>query len=572
MGQQTKAMKTIRQHIFRLFIVSLFPISVFAGTDTLTKPYPSPELKRMSNDIVRLSADEMEGREPGTAGEKLAYEYIIRELYSAGVAPAGKDGFLQPFTFNAGYYAGTNNKLRIGKVELEMKKDFFPLAYSSNGSFAGKTINIKHGIAAPGRDDYREMNVKGMAVVMEFGMPSDIDPHSKLSAYAEIRTRIDSAAARGASVVIFVNSDTATVNPTGKYSNRITASSIPVVFVNAEASGKLKPKTSVMVEGKTEILKNEKTAHNVIGLIDNQAEHTIVIGAHYDHLGYGNDASLYRGAEKAIHNGADDNASGTAGLLELGRVLKSSQLKSNNYLLIAFSAEELGLLGSAHMVKHLPVSIESINCMINMDMIGRLKKEDPLLLVHGVGTSPVWKTAIESIKPDGMRVKTSESGMGPSDHASFYLRDIPVLHFFSGTHDDYHKPSDDADKINFEGQLDIINYIMEVIAVVNNNDGKMPFTKTNDNNNEDTPRFKVTLGVVPDYGFDGKGMRIDGVSDGKPAKKAGLLAGDVVVKIGEHDVTDMMGYMKALGRFSKGDKTTVTFMRNGESKTAEIEF
>ncbi|MFN5323324.1 MAG: M20/M25/M40 family metallo-hydrolase [Bacteroidota bacterium] len=565
-------MKPIKKLFFSLFVVLSLPFVVSANSDTLTRPYPAPQLKRMTNDIVRLSADDMEGREPGTAGEKLAYEYIINELYNAGVAPAGKEGFLQPFTFNAGSYASANNRMRIGKKELEMKKDFFPLAYSANASFAGKSVKIKHGIAAPGRDDYRDVNVKGLAVVMEFGLPSDVDPHSKLAAYAEIRTRIDSAAARGAVAVIFINSDTATADPTGKYSNRITQTGLPVVFLNREAAAVFKSAKPVDVEGKTEILKNEKTAHNVIGLIDNQAEHTIVIGAHYDHLGYGNEASLYRGAEKAIHNGADDNASGTAGLLEIARVLKSSQLKNNNYLLVAFSAEELGLLGSAHLVKHLPVSVEYINCMLNMDMIGRLKKEDPLLLVHGVGTSPVWKTAIESIKPDGMRVKTSESGMGPSDHASFYLRDIPVLHFFSGTHDDYHKPSDDSDKINFEGQLAIIEYIMEILAVVNNNDGKIAFTKTNDNNSEETPRFKVTLGVVPDYGFDGKGMRIDGVSDGKPAKKAGMLAGDIVVKIGEHDVTDMMGYMKALGRFSKGEKATVTFLRNGETKTAEVEF
>ncbi|MFM7766865.1 MAG: M28 family metallopeptidase, partial [Bacteroidota bacterium] len=364
-------------------------------------------------------------------------------------------------------------------------------------------------------------NVKGKVVVMESANPADIDPHSKMSAYADLRTRIDSAAARGAIAVIFINSDTTSDNPSGKYSNRVTPTALPVVFVNRDAAAALKANKPVDVEGKTEILKNEKTALNVIGLIDNQAPTTVVIGAHYDHLGYGGESSLYRGSEKAIHNGADDNASGTAGLLELARLLKNSNFKSNNYLLVAFSAEEIGLLGSAHLVKHLPVPVENINCMLNMDMIGRLKKEDPVLLVHGAGTSPFWKDALAGIKTEGMRIKTSESGMGPSDHASFYLRDIPVLHFFSGTHDDYHKPSDDYDKINFEGKAMIIDYIMQVIAAIDGSDSKLAFTKTNDNNNEDTPRFKVTLGVVPDYGFDGKGMRIDGVSEGKPAKKAG---------------------------------------------------
>ena len=566
-------MKHLKQLLLLWIALGLSVSSqAISGTDTLTRPYSAPQVKRITTDIVTLSADEMEGREPGTKGEQLAYEYIINQLYNAGVAPAGKDGFLQPFTFNAGSYAGENNKLRIGKTEFGLKKDFYPLAYSANNSFQGKTVSIKHGIAAPGRDDYNNVNVKGRVVVMESGYPADINPHSKLAAYADLRTRIDSAAARGAVGVIFINSDTTAENPSSNYSNRITPTALPVVFVLGEKSAQLFAGKPLDVQGRTEIIKNEKTAHNVIGIIDNQAQYTVVIGAHYDHLGYGNEASLYRGKEKAIHNGADDNASGTAGLLELARILKSSSLKNNNYVLVAFSAEELGLLGSAHMVKHLPIPVGNINCMLNMDMIGRLKKEDPLLFVHGVGTSPVWKAAVESIKPDGMRVKTSESGMGPSDHASFYLRDIPVLHFFSGTHDDYHKPSDDADKINYEGQADILEYIMEVLVAVDRNEGKLAFTKTNDNNNEDTPRFKVTLGVVPDYGFDGKGMRIDGVSDGKPAKQAGMLAGDVVIKIGEHDVTDMMGYMKALSRFTKGEKTTVTFLRNGETKSAEITF
>ena len=224
--------------------------------------------------------------------------------------------------------------------------------------------------------------MKGKVVVMESANPSDIDPHSKMSAYADLRTRIDSAAARGAIGVIFVNSDTTADNPSGKYSNRITPTSLPVVFVTRDAASALKANKPIDVEGKTEILKNEKTALNIIGLIDNQATNTIVIGAHYDHLGYGTESSQYRGQEKAIHNGADDNASGTAGLLELARLLKNSELKNNNYLIVAFSAEEIGLLGSAHLVKHLPVPSEQINCMINMDMIGRLKKEDPLLLVN----------------------------------------------------------------------------------------------------------------------------------------------------------------------------------------------
>ncbi|MFZ9943148.1 MAG: PA domain-containing protein, partial [Bacteroidia bacterium] len=267
----------ISKTLFSLFLLGLFVSnSIASGIDTLVRPYPAPQIKRLSADIIRLSSDEMEGREPGTNGEKLASEYIIQEFFSAGVAPAGKDGFLQPFTFNAGSYAGVNNQMTIGKTKLELKKDYYPLAYSANAAFKGKTIHIKHGIAAPGRDDYRELNVKGKVVVMESANPSDIDPHSKMSAYADLRTRIDSAAARGAIGVIFVNSDTTADNPSGKYSNRITPTSLPVVFVTRDAASALKANKPIDVEGKTEILKNEKTALNVIGLIDNQAANTIV--------------------------------------------------------------------------------------------------------------------------------------------------------------------------------------------------------------------------------------------------------------------------------------------------------
>jgi Zn-dependent M28 family amino/carboxypeptidase len=290
---------------------------------------------------------------------------------------------------------------------------------------------------------------------MEYGFPEGIDPHSRLAEFADIRTRIDSAEAKGAIAVIFVNTDKKTEDPSTTYSNRITASKIPVVFVKMEVATELNGAKSVTVTGNTEILKNEKTGNNVLGYIDNHAPQTIVIGAHYDHLGYGIEGSLYRGETKEIHNGADDNASGTAALIEIARLLKGSSYTGSNYLFIAFSGEEMGLLGSNFLVKHLPLAKEQINYMLNMDMVGRIKPDEAVLLINGVGTSPEWKTAMAQINVEGLKIKTTESGVGPSDHTSFYLQDIPVLHFFSGTHSDYHKPSDDADKINYKGERDI---------------------------------------------------------------------------------------------------------------------
>ena len=310
------------------------------------------------------------------------------------------------------------------------------------------------------------------------------------------------------------------------------------------------------------------TGRNVIGFIDNEAENTIVIGAHYDHLGMGDEGSLHRG-ETMVHNGADDNASGVAVMLHLAdRLLEGNT--NNNYLFIAFSGEEMGLLGSNYFVKNPTIDIAKVNYMINMDMVGRLKKNKSLA-VYGTGTTPIWKETVEKANSkDKFNLKLNESGVGPSDHTSFYLQDIPVLHFFTGQHVDYHKPSDDFEKLNYEGMLQISDYIFRIISDVNTQ-GKLAFTKTV-NESDDVPRFKVTLGVIPDYLFDGKGMRIDGISENRPAQKAGLQKGDVVVQLGTHEVTDMKSYMRALSKFENGDETTVKVDRAGTIIEVKIAF
>lgn len=308
------------------------------------------------------------------------------------------------------------------------------------------------------------------------------------------------------------------------------------------------------------------TGKNVIGFVNNKAENTIIIGAHFDHLGYGAEGSLHRG-ESAIHNGADDNASGVAVLLNLASRLKAKNT-NNNYLFIAFSGEEMGLLGSNYFVKNPTIDTKKANYMINMDMVGRLK-QDSTLAVYGVGTSPILKQTLRAHN-DKFKLIQKESGVGPSDHTSFYNADIPVLHFFTGQHEDYHKPSDDFEKLNYEGMQRISDYIYAVINDLDNN-GKLPFRKTK-NESEEVPRFKVGLGVIPDYLFDGKGMRIDGVSEERPAQKAGLQKGDIVVKLGDYEITDMMTYMKALATFAKGNSTKVVVDRNGEKIKVEIKF
>ena len=329
-----------------------------------------------------------------------------------------------------------------------------------------------------------------------------------------------------------------------------------------------KPKTNPHDEVKFDVNGDGTiTGNNVIGFLDNKAENTIIIGAHFDHLGFGGEGSLYRDAIKAVHNGADDNASGVAVLLNLAAKLKDKNTK-NNYLFMAFSGEEMGLLGSNYFVKNPTIDIKKVSYMINMDMVGRMKK-DSTLAVYGTGTSPIFKQVLKSYNTN-FKLVQQESGVGPSDHTSFYLADIPVLHFFTGQHEDYHKPSDDSEKLNYDGMKLISEYIFNIISDLDDN-GKLAFRKTV-NESESTPRFKVGLGVIPDYLYDGKGMRVDGVSEGKAAQKAGLKKGDIIVQLGDSTITNMMSYMRALSIFKEGDKTSVIVKRGGKEVTKEIGF
>ncbi len=328
-----------------------------------------------------------------------------------------------------------------------------------------------------------------------------------------------------------------------------------------------KPKTNP--HGKAQFVETQQdstiTGVNVVGFLDNKAENTIIIGAHFDHLGYGIEGTLHRGEDNAIHNGADDNASGVAMMLHLAEKLKGKN-KHNNYLFISFSGEEMGLLGSNYFAKNATIDLDKVNYMLNMDMVGRLK-QDSTLAVYGVGTSPMFSQVVSANNKDFKIIK-KESGVGPSDHTSFYLADVPVLHFFTGQHEDYHKPTDDADKLNYEGMEKVANYILAIITDLDDN-GKMAFRKTK-NESENNPKFKVTLGVVPDYMYDKAGMKIDGVTDGKPAQVAGMKKGDIVMKVGDLEIVDMMSYMKALSNFEKGQKTKVVVIRDGKEVTLDV--
>lgn len=317
-------------------------------------------------------------------------------------------------------------------------------------------------------------------------------------------------------------------------------------------------------------LVKEINGKNVVGFIDNGAANTIIIGAHYDHLGWGDENSLWTG-ERAIHNGADDNASGVSAMLELARKLKANSTSTNkyNYLFIAFSGEEKGLWGSNYFSKNSTIDLNTVNCMLNMDMVGRLNAERALS-ISGTGTSPEFENWLSKSNKSKFKLLFDKSGIGPSDHSSFYNVGIPVLHFFTGQHSDYHKPSDDYDKINYDGLKDVVDFMYAMCVEMNAHD-KLTFTKTVDPKPTNSS-FKVTLGVMPDYMFSGEGMRIDGVKENRPAALAGLKQGDVVVRLGANKILDMSSYMEALGKFNEGDSTEVEFIREGKSIVAPVTF
>jgi len=292
--------------------------------------------------------------------------------------------------------------------------------------------------------------------------------------------------------------------------------------------------------------------------------------SHYDHLGFGDDQnSLEANPKGKIHNGADDNASGVAGVIELARYFSNSKSKSN-YLFLCFSGEELGLIGSKKFVDNSDFEPAKINAMINMDMIGRLNDSTKKLMVYGVGTSPSFVNNVENANTY-FKLVLDSSGVGPSDHTSFYLKNIPVLHFFTGQHPDYHKPSDDLEKINFVGEQKVLEYIIDIVKKIDT-EPKLEFKKTRDSNNDNAPKFKVTLGIMPDYSFEGKGVKVDGVSDNKPAFNAGVKKGDIIIKLGNLEVTDMRSYMQGLADSKKGDTKELVVKRNGKDELLKVTF
>lgn len=512
--------------------------------------------------ISYLADDKLEGRRAGSAGEKLAMEYIADQFKNLGLTPRGTDGFFQPFDIQEGKQVKEGTSFTINGTALQLEKDFFPFAFS-----ALKDIEGSPAIAL------QEADMPWFVDLKEILSDNQHNPHFDLTEY--IRTNSRKAYDKGATAIIVYNTSSIDDKLSFDAKDKSPLTAIPVVYVKKDAAKKFffDPTATLNITLKVAIGEKSRTGHNVVAYLDNGAASTVVLGAHFDHLGYGEDGnSMLRTGEKLIHNGADDNASGTAALLELARILKASKDKNSNYLFLAFSGEELGLFGSKYYTEHPTVELKNVNYMINMDMVGRMNDSTHMLTVGGYGTSPEWATVINTAdKKLPFGIKIDSSGSGPSDHTSFYRKDIPVLFFFTGQHKDYHRPTDDADRINYVGELYVINYIESIITKLNKQNKKLAFTKTRETQ-VSTSSFKVTMGIMPDYTYPGEGVRADGVTDGRPAAKAGLKTGDVIIQLGPHKVNSVESYMQALNSFSKGEKTKVKFKRGNEVKEAEVQF
>ncbi|MEQ1676417.1 MAG: M20/M25/M40 family metallo-hydrolase [Chitinophagaceae bacterium] len=419
----------------------------------------SQTLDNLKAHIQYLADDKLEGRRTGTQGEELAMNYISSQFKAIGLLPKGIEYYPQSFVVNDGKKIDGTTEFIINGDTLATGKDFFPFPFSPDA-----------GIEALPAIAVQEADMPWFFDLKETLEENKSNPHFDLPDY--IRTNSKKAKDRGASAVILYNSSAIDDKLAFDKKDRSEQLSIPVVYV-AKAPAKkhfTDNGATLNIKLRTGISEMNRIGHNVIGYIDNKAATTVILGAHYDHLGYGEDGnSRNTSHEPAIHNGADDNASGTAALIELARKLKTSKATNNNYLFIAFSGEELGLFGSKYFTENPTIDLKTVNYMINMDMVGRLNDSTKVLTIGGYGTSPVWPEVINKDYFDSpndnkktaptLIIKTDSSGTGPSDHTSFYRKDIPVLFYFTGLHSDYHKPTDDADKVNYYGEAKIIQHI-----------------------------------------------------------------------------------------------------------------
>lgn len=564
--------------------------------------------ERLMPHIRYLASDELEGRLAGSPGAEKAARYIAEQFARRNLLPAGDGGsYFQEFSFVSGVRLGSDNALEVawgkggslsqagGRSDLEPGSDFTPVSFSLSGRFEGAAQFVGYGISAPSLqyDDYRDTDAKGKFVFVSRYGPEGDDPHGQFGRYHALRYKAQTARDRGAAGIVFVDdSEDFSKSSLSKlrFDRSFADSGIAALAISRPAARRILAQAGLNLEDleetarsrkgsaaelpgvrlkfRSNLVKETRSARNVAGLLKGTgdlAEEVLAIGAHFDHLGMGEVSSLAAKPGSEVHNGADDNASGTAGLLELAGALASRKDQpARGVLFVAFSAEEQGLLGSRHYVNHPAVPLEKTVAMINMDMIGRMQEKR--LIVGGTGSSPGWKDLLTRLNQEaGLDLKFREGGFGPSDHSSFYGRDIPVLFFFTGVHPDYHKPSDDYDKIEPVSITRVVEFIFQTARSIRSMEQRPAFRKTAGEPRESgRTGFRVTLGIIPDYGEEVEGVRLSGVREGSPAAKCGLRAGDLIVGWSGKKITNIYDLTHLLQEHRPGDEVEIAVVRDDE--------
>jgi len=538
------------------------------------------EASRLQQDVSYLASDALDGRRTGTAGANDAARYIAGEFERSGLHPginaAGAEKrrqmmarYLQPFPYVGHVELGKNNVL----ANLRVGEDWMPLGISPNQTLhLTAVVNAGYGITANelNYNDYKGTYSKTEVAVIRTGTPDGDNPHGRFTTAGQIRFKVAAAQSAGVGALLITSdADDLKNDPLASLSyDNAGLAGIPVAVISKQAAEKLANAKDVTLT--TDVVRAEVPAYNVIGVLEGSdpilKKENIIIGAHYDHLGRGGEGSL---ASKPgeIHHGADDNASGTAGLIELARLFSLQRPKLKRTLIfIAFGGEEEGLLGSNYYVNHPLAPLTNTVGMINMDMIGRMK--DRKLIIGGVGTAKEWRWMIEPEKSFALTL--NEDGVGPSDHSSFYLKQVPVLFFWTGTHNDYHKPSDTWDKINYTDEAKILGFVARIVRDIDGADKRLTYTTAKSDPTQRASSFRVYLGTIPNYADSNEGMLLDGVREDSPAAKAGLKAGDRIVKIGNRDVKNVYDYTYALGEMKAGQEYVFEVVRGSERLTLRV--
>ncbi len=554
--------------------------------------------------VKTLASDAFEGRAPGTTGGHLATVYIQQKFAEYGLEPfSSLPNYLQPFSVTTSLKAGESNSIALKTRQMfHLGRDFTPLGYSANGKAESRqVVFVGYGISTDKYDDYKGVDVKGKIVVMMRYSPDGDNPHSDFFEHASVWKKLTTAREKGAiGALIFTGERNGDDKLLDISRDRLAGDAgIPAMNITrslAASALMTKPQVLAQIQEKidqtkqpnsfalnsfvsmqTEIVRVKAETYNVIGYLPARtpSDEYLVVGAHYDHIGYGGPGSgSLAPDEKKIHNGADDNASGSSGLLELARYFANRRhTLKRNLVFMAFGAEEMGLLGSAHFVNHPAFPLEKTIAMLNMDMIGRMK--DSALAISGIGTAKEFEELCKAENREQFKLKLSPDGFGPSDHSSFYAKNIPVLFFFTGNHPNYHKPTDTWEKINYADEARVVRYISRLIEKLDANP-RPTFTKAQSEmaqaSRSSMGGFRVSFGSIPNYSEEVDGVLLDGVREGSVAEKAGLKAGDIIVKMGSKDIRNVYDYTDAIKNLKPGDTITVVVKRSGETLSLSASF